>query len=136
MEKTRYCKTQAYFTVYFDSDFEPSVISKIIGIKAHKSVLRKDALRTHFNPNSHGFFQIATNVGEDRNAETAVKTILKPFIKHYQTIRKMIEDNNGYCCLDLFVHTKEKKAMPTIELSPNVIELLNKLKAVFSVNII
>lgn len=136
MEKMRFCKVQAYFTLYFDSDFEPSVLSKILKIKPHKIVMKKNAMSTHYNPEAHGFYQIATNVGEDKNAETAVKTILKPFIKNYEVVNKILKDNNGYCCLDLFIQTDNNKFFPTIELSPNVISLLNKLHATFSVNLV
>lgn len=135
-KEIKYCKVQACFTIYFNSDFEPSIINKILGINDSKIILKKDALITHNNPNADGVYQIKTNVGEDRNAEQAIKTILKPFIKNVDTINKIVKDNKGYCCLDLFVQASSNKNYPSIDLSRNVIDLINRLNATLSINLI
>jgi len=92
-------------------------------------------LITHSNPNADGYYQLKTNVGEDKNAEQAVKTILKPFIKNVEAINKIVKDNKGYCCLDLFIQASSNKNYPSIDLSPNVLTLLSKLNANLSINL-
>lgn len=135
MSKIKYSKVQAFFTIYFNSDFEPSIINKILEMTDSKIVLKKDALVTYTNPHADGFYQLKTNVGEDKNAEQAVKTVLKPFIKNVEAINKVVKDNNGYCCLDLFVQVSSNRNYPSIDLSKNVIDLVNKLNATISVNL-
>lgn len=136
MAKTKYCKAQAFFTIFFNSDFEPSILNKVLGMSESKIVLKKDALVTHNNPHADGYYQIKTNVGEDRNAEQAVKTVLKPFIKNVESVNKIVNDNNGYCCLDLFVQASSNRDYPSIDLSRNVVDLLNKLNATIGINLI
>lgn len=136
MQKTKYCKAQAYFTIYFSSDFEPSILNKILQISDSKIVLKKDALITHTNPHADGFYQLKTNIGEDKNAEQAVKTILKPFIKNVEAVNKIVKDNNGYCCLDLFIQASSNRNFPTLDFSRNVIELISELNSTLSVNLV
>lgn len=134
--KIKYAKSQAVFTIFFDSDFEPSIISKIIGVNASKIVLRKNAIKTLNNPNQLGFFQIATNVAEDRETEKAVATILRPFIKKEDEINKIVKDNNGYCQVDLYIKQGEKLDNPIISLSQNALKLLGDLHAIYNVVLI
>lgn len=136
MPKIKFCKAQAYFTIYFSSDFEPSILNKILNITDSKIVLRRNALVTHTNPHADGYYQIKTNVGEDANAGQAIKTILKPFIKNVEAVNKIVKDNNGYCCLDLFVQASSNKNYPNIDLSKNLIDLISKLNATISINLV
>ena len=41
-KKIKHAKSQATFTMFFNSDFEPSIITKILGVNAKKVVLKKD----------------------------------------------------------------------------------------------
>ena len=134
-EKIKHCKTQAAFTIYFNSDFEPSIISKIIGVNAKKIVLKKDAEISQSNPYGLGFFQIATNVAEEKFAEHAITTILRPFINKDKEINKLVEDNNGYCQLDLYVKVNKNATLLDISLSKNAMKLLTSLNAKFKVNL-
>lgn len=134
--KTRYSKSQAVFTIFFDSDFEPSIISRLLGVNPKKIVLKKDAEITSINPKGLGYFQIATNVAEDRVSEAAVSTILRPFIKKEEQINKIIQDNNGYCQLDLFIKQTKNSSFPEITLSKNALKLLSSLNAQYKLTII
>jgi len=136
MDKLKYSKSQAYFTIYFDSDFEPSIINKILGVNAKKIVLRKNAVRNLSNPKQLGFYQLATNIGDDRETEQAVATILRPFIKKEEEINKLIKDNNGYCQLDLYIKHTEGEIYPSITLTKNALKLLGDLNAIYKVNLI
>ena len=133
--KIKYAKSQATFTIFFDSDFEPSIITKILGVNPKKIVLKKDADITPKNPKGLGYYQIATNIGEDRFSEQAITTILRPFIKKVEQVNKIVVDNNGYCQLDLFVKTN-KGNIPDITLTKNAIKLLASLNAEFKVNLV
>ncbi len=132
----KYAKSQAYFTMYFDSDFEPSILNKIIGVNANKIVLKKDAVRSLTNPKQLGYYQLATNIASDREAEMAVVTILRHFIGKEEQILKLIKDNNGYCQLDLYIKKGENEQVPEIILSPNALKLLASINARFKVNFI
>ena len=137
MEKPKkYAKTQAIFTIFFDSDFEPSVISKILNVKASKIVLRKNAVKNFDNPKGYGYFRLSTNIAEDYVSEMAVTTLLRPFIKNEEQINKITRENNGFCELNLYVKQENNKPFPSITLSPNALKLLGDLKAKYSVNII
>ena len=132
----KYSKSQAYFTIYFDSDFEPSVLNKILGVNAKKIVMKKDAVRNLNNPKQFCFYQLATNVADDRETEMAVVTILRHFIGKEEQILKLIKDNNGYCQLDLYVKREGGVNPPQISLSPNAIKVLSKLDAIYNVILI
>ncbi|MBE5746388.1 MAG: DUF4279 domain-containing protein [Clostridiales bacterium] len=134
--KIKYAKSQAFFTIYFDSDFEPSIISRLIGVNPKKIVLKKNAEVTSSNPKGLGFFQIATNVAEDKVSEAAVSTILRPFIKKEEQINKLIQDNKGYCQLDLFIKQTKNSVFPDITLSKNALKLLASLNAQYKVIIL
>ena len=135
-EKIKYAKSQATFTIFFDSDFEPSIISKFLGVNAKKIVLKKNADITPKNPRGLGYFQLATNTGDDKFTEQAVTTILRPFIKKVDEINKIVSDNNGYCQLDLYVKTSKGYSIPDITLTKNAIKLLSSLNAVYKVNLV
>lgn len=135
-EKIKYAKSQATFTMYFDSDFEPSIISKILNVNAKKIVLKNEALVTPKNPRGLGFFLISTNVGEDKFTDQAVTTILRPFIKNVDAINKIVSDNNGYCQLDLYIKASKGGSIPDITLTKNALKLLSSLNAVFKVNLV
>jgi len=134
-EKIKYAKTQATFTIFFDSDFEPSIITKVLGVNPKKLVLKKDAEITPKNPKGLGYYQIATNTGEDRFADQAISTILRPFIRKVDQINKIVNDNKGYCQLDLYIKTKNGN-IPDITLTKNAIKLLSNLNAEFKVNLV
>jgi len=135
-EKIKYAKSQATFTIFFDSDFEPSIVSKILGVNAKKIVLKKNADITPKNPRGLGYFQLATNVGDDKFTEQAVTTILRPFIKKVDDINKIVNDNNGYCQLDLYVKIGKGENIPDITLTKNALKLLSSLNAVYKVNLV
>ena len=134
--KLTYYKSQAVFTIYFDSDFEPSILNKILGVNANKIVLKKNAVKNPSNPQGLGFYQLATNVGEDRETEFAVATVLRVFIKKVDDINKILRENNGFCKLDLFLKQSKDAICPDVSLSPNAIKLLSSLNARFCVNVI
>jgi len=135
-EKIKYAKSQATFTIFFDSDFEPSVITKILGVNPKKIVLKKDADITPKNPRGLGYFQLATNTGDDKFTDQAVTTILRPFIKKVDDINKIIADNKGYCQLDLFIKISKGLEIPDITLTKNAIKLLSSLNAIYKVNLL
>lgn len=133
--KITYFKSQAVFSLFFDSDFEPSILNKILGVNASKIVLRKNAVKNTFNPKALGFYQLSTNVAGDRDTEFAVATVLRAFIKKEDEINKILRENHGFCQLDLFVKQTKDGVSPMINLSPNAIKLLADLGARFCVNL-
>ncbi len=133
--KITYFKSQAVMTIFFDSDFEPSILNKILGVNASKIVLRKNAATNPFNPKALGFYQLSTNVATDRDTEFAIATVLRAFIKKEDEINKILKENNGYCQLDLFVKRTKDGTAPMINLSVNAIKLLSSLNARFCVNL-
>lgn len=135
-DKIKYAKSQAVFTIYFDSDFEPSIITKILGVNPKKIELRKTAEISKMNPKGLGYFQIVTNVAEDKISEAAISTILRPFIKKEEQINKIVQDNNGYCQLDLFIKQTKNSQFPEITLSKNAIKLLSSLNAQYKITLI
>lgn len=135
-DKIKYAKSQATFTIYFKSDFEPSIVSKILGVNAKKIVLKKDAEITPSNPNAYGYFMLATNVAEDRVSEAAVSTILRPFISKVEQINKIVQENDGYCQLELYIKQGKNSNFPEITLSKNALKLLSSLNAQYKLNII
>lgn len=134
--KMNFHKSQAFFTIYFDSDFEPSVINKILGVKASKICLRKNAVKNPTNPKGHGFYQLSTNVASDRETEVAIATCLRVFIKKEDEINKIMRENNGYCKLELFIKPIKNGIFPDISLSTNALKLLSSLNANFCVNVL
>lgn len=134
--KIKYAKSQAVFTIYFDSDFEPSIISKILSVNPTKIMLKKNAEITKLNPKGLGYFQISTNVAEDKISEAAISTVLRPFIKNEEQINKIVQDNNGYCQLDLFIKQTKNSIFPEITLSKNAIKLLSSLNAQYKITLI
>lgn len=131
--KIKYAKSQAFFTIFFDSDFEPSIITKIVGVNPKKIVLKRNAEITNLNPKGLGFFQIATNIADDLFTEAAITTILRPFISKVEQINKIVIDNNGYCQLDLVIKQGKKLENPVISISSNAMKLLSDLKAKYNV---
>ncbi len=134
--KRTYYKSQAVFTIYFDSDFEPSILNKILGVNASKIVLKKNAVRNQSNPKALGFYQLSTNVACDRETEVAIATVLRVFIKKEDEVNKIVKENKGFCKLDLFVKQSKDGVSPDINLSQNAIKLLSDLHATFSVNLL
>lgn len=134
--KINFHKSQAIFTIYFDSDFEPSILNKILGVNASKICLRKNASKNLSNPKGHGFYQLSTNVEADRETEVAIATCLRVFIKKEDEINKIMCENNGYCKLELFIKQSKDSIFPDITLSPNALKLLATLNARFCVNIL
>ncbi|MGN1223035.1 MAG: DUF4279 domain-containing protein [Christensenellales bacterium] len=134
-EKIKYAKSQAMFTFFFDSDFEPSVLGRMIGVNPSKIVLKKDAVVSPLNPKGHGFFQISTNVADEPQTEIAVATILRVFIGKEDAILKILNENNGYCVLDLFIKQTNGTIFPKISLSTNAIKVLSKLNAQFNLKL-
>ncbi len=132
MREKRYYKSQAIFTIFFRSDFEPSIIEKILGVKASKMAQKRKATPTSLNPEALGYFQLATNIAADRETQAAVATVLRCFIKKEEEICKICKENDGYCQLDLFVMPTRNSESPDIMLSQNVIKLLADLKAKFN----
>lgn len=135
-QKTNFHKSQAFLTIYFDSDFEPSVLNKILGVNASKIVLRQNATKNLSNPKGYGFYQLSTNVASDRETEIALATVLRVFIKKEDEINKIMRENNGYCKLELFIKPTKNGVFPDISLSPNALKLLSSLNANFSVKIL
>lgn len=132
--KISFYKSQAVFTIFFDSDFEPSILNKILGVNASKIMLKKNAVRNSSNPKALGFYQLSTNVAQDRETEVAIATVLRVFIKKEDEINKILRENKGYCKLELFIKQSKDAICPNIELSTNALKLLSSLNAKFSVN--
>lgn len=135
-KKLKYAKSQAVFTIFFDSDFEASIINNIIGVNATKIVMKRNAVKNLTNPKELGFYQIATNIADDRETEKAVETILRPFIKNVEEINKIVKNNNGYCQVDLYIKQTKDSLNPSITLLPNAIKLLADLNAIYNVILI
>ena len=135
MNSIRVTKSQALLTFFFDSDFEPDILEKIIGVKPKKNLPKCFAQKNYKNPNGLAFFQIATNVAEERLTENAVKVLLQPLLGKSEEINRILKAHNGFIQLDLLIK-KSNNIMPIISLSPNTIKFLGKLDARYFVKFV
>lgn len=135
MKKQKYFESQAVFTIFFDSDFEPNILNKILNVNASKIIQKKDAVKNLNNPKGLGVYQIATNVADSKETEIAVATVLRVFISKVDMITKICKENNGFMQLDLFVKLSKDGLVPNINLSKNAIKLLAQLNAQFNVKL-
>lgn len=136
MKKQEYFESSAELTIFFDSDFNPNILTKILNVNASRIVQKKDATQNLFNPKGLGFFQIATNSANCKEPEIAIATILQLFISNVDMVNKIVKENNGFIQLELFVKVSKGGKAPFINLSKNAIKLLSQLDANFKVNLI